>query len=73
MIQSIRDNDPVIFCEHKSLYGLKGDVPEGSYAIPFNEANVVREGGDVTVVAIGMMVHKATGSGNGVGQGGDPV
>ena len=59
MIQSIRDNDPVIFCEHKSLYGLKGEVPEGSYAIPFNEANVVREGGDVTVVAIGMMVHKA--------------
>ncbi|HXX82864.1 MAG TPA: alpha-ketoacid dehydrogenase subunit beta [Casimicrobiaceae bacterium] len=57
LIQSIRDNDPVIFCEHKLLYGLKGDVPEESYAIPFGEANVVREGKDVTIVTFGRMVH----------------
>ena len=44
LIQSIRDNDPVIFCEHKNLYGFEGEVPEASYAIPFGEANVVREG-----------------------------
>jgi len=59
LIQSIRDDDPVIFAEHKMLYDLTGDVPEESYAIPFGEANIVREGGDVTVVAIGRMVHTA--------------
>jgi pyruvate dehydrogenase E1 component beta subunit len=59
LIQSIRDNDPVIFFEHKLLYGLESDVPEESYAIPFGEANVVREGDDVTIVAIARMVHVA--------------
>src|SRR5256885_1181705 len=59
LIQSIRDDDPVIFCEHKLLYGLKGDVPEESYTVPFGEANVVREGKSVTVVAYGRMVHFA--------------
>ena len=60
LIQAIRDNDPVIFCEHKLLYGREGDVPEESYAIPFGEANVVREGDDVTIVTYGRMVHYAT-------------
>src|SRR5213082_1180937 len=59
LIQSIRDNDPVIFCEHKLLYGLEGDVPEESYIVPFGEASVVREGDDVTVVALARMVHFA--------------
>jgi len=59
LIQAIRDNDPVIFCEHKVLYTLEGDVPEESYTIPFGEANVVREGSDVTIVAFGRMVHQA--------------
>jgi pyruvate dehydrogenase E1 component beta subunit len=59
LIQSIRDNDPVIFLEHKVLYAMEGDVPEEPYAIPFGEAEVVREGDDVTVVAIGRMVHLA--------------
>jgi pyruvate dehydrogenase E1 component beta subunit len=59
LIQSIRDDDPVIFAEHKMLYDITGDVPEESYAIPFGEANIVREGGDVTIVAIGRMVHTA--------------
>src|SRR5262249_38738164 len=59
LIQSIRDNDPVIFCEHKLLYSLEGDVPEESYIVPFCEANVAREGDDVTVVALGRMVHLA--------------
>ena len=53
LIQSIRDDDPVIFCEHKAMYDVTGDVPEESYTIPFGEANVVREGDDVTIVAIG--------------------
>src|SRR6476469_5332805 len=56
LIQSIRDNDPVIFLEHKLLYTLECDVPEESYTIPFGEANVVRDGDDVTVVALGRMV-----------------
>ena len=59
LIQSIRDNDPVIFLEHKALYTIEGDVPEEAYAIPFAEANIVREGGDVTIVAPGRMVHLA--------------
>jgi acetoin:2,6-dichlorophenolindophenol oxidoreductase subunit beta len=59
MIQAIRDDDPVIFAEHKMLYDMAGDVPEESYAIPFGEANVLREGNDVTIVAIGRMVHMA--------------
>lgn len=59
LIQSIRDNDPVIFCEHKALYDSTGEVPEDSYTIPFGEANVVRDGEDVTIVAIGRMVSVA--------------
>ena len=59
LIQSIRDNDPVIFCEHKNLYGLETDVPVESYAIPFAEANIVRDGKDVTIVSYGLTVHRA--------------
>ena len=60
LTQAIRDNDPVIFCEHKVLYELEGDLPEEPYTIPFGEANFVREGDDVTLVAIGRMVHMAS-------------
>ena len=60
LIQSIRDNDPVVFCEHKNLYAHEVDVPEESYAIPFGEANIVREGSDATIVAYGLMVHRAS-------------
>jgi pyruvate dehydrogenase E1 component beta subunit len=60
LIQSIRDDDPVIFCEHKLLYDMTGDVPEESYTIPFGEANVVRDGDDATIVAVGRMVHMAS-------------
>src|SRR5205823_7286412 len=59
LIQAIRDDDPVIFFENKVLYAMEGDVPEESYAIPFGEASVVRDGDDVTVVAIGRMVGMA--------------
>jgi acetoin:2,6-dichlorophenolindophenol oxidoreductase subunit beta len=60
LIQAIRDNDPVIFFEHKALYGMKGEVPEEPYTIPFGKANIVREGKDITIVALGRMVHMAT-------------
>lgn len=56
LIQAIRDNDPVIFFEHKVLYTMEGEVPEESYTVPFGEAAVLREGDDVTVVALGRMV-----------------
>ncbi|HKT95343.1 MAG TPA: alpha-ketoacid dehydrogenase subunit beta [Paraburkholderia sp.] len=59
MIEAIRDNDPVIFCEHKLLYTMEGDVPEESYSIPFGEANIARDGDDVTIVTYGRMVHYA--------------
>jgi len=59
LIQSIRDNDPVIFFEHKALYTMEGEVPEESYTVPFGEANVLREGDDVTIVAFGRMVLQA--------------
>jgi pyruvate dehydrogenase E1 component beta subunit len=59
LTQAIRDDDPVIFCEHKALYDTTGEVPEEQYVIPFGEANVVRDGRDVTVVAIGRMVSVA--------------
>jgi len=59
LIQAIRDDDPVMFFEHKMLYDIEEDVPEGAYTIPFGEANVVREGKDVTIVALGRMVMLA--------------
>ena len=59
LVQSIRDNDPVIFLEHKNLYGFEGEVPEALYAIPFGEANVVRDGKGATIVSYGLMVHRA--------------
>jgi pyruvate dehydrogenase E1 component beta subunit len=59
LVQSIRDNDPVIFCEHKNLYGLEGEVPEALYAIPFGEASVVREGRSASIATYGLMVHRA--------------
>lgn len=64
LIQSIRDNDPVIFCEHKNLYAIEGEVPEGSYTIPFGEANIVREGKHCTIVTYGLMVHRSLDAAN---------
>lgn len=59
MIASIRDDDPVIFFENKVLYTMEGEVPEEPYEIPLGEAEYVREGDDVTIVAIGRMVSMA--------------
>ncbi|MFT8316933.1 MAG: alpha-ketoacid dehydrogenase subunit beta [Sporolactobacillus sp.] len=57
---SIRDNDPVIFFEHKRAYRLiKGDVPAGDYVLPIGKADVKRAGTDVTVITYGLMVHYA--------------
>ncbi len=56
MIQAIRDDDPVVFFEHKALYPRKGDVPEEPYTLPFGEASLVRSGEHATVVALARMV-----------------
>lgn len=59
LLEAIRDNDPVIFLEHKMLYNDTCDVPDGDYTIPFGEGVLVREGEHATVVATGQMVKLA--------------
>ena len=59
MAASIRDPDPVLFFEQKSLYGTKCDVPEGEHVVPLGQAAVAREGSDVTIVALAAMVPRA--------------
>ena len=56
---AIRDDDPVMFFEHKLLYPVEGEVPEEKYTIPLGVADIKREGKDVTIVATLYMVHKA--------------
>ncbi|WP_026975449.1 alpha-ketoacid dehydrogenase subunit beta [Alicyclobacillus contaminans] len=56
---AVDDDNPVIFYEHKLLYRTKCHVPESLYSIPLGQADVKREGKDVTVVATSIMVHKA--------------
>jgi len=56
---SIRDDNPVLFIEHKGLHSLKGNIPEEEYTIPLGQADVKREGSDVTVVATARMVFEA--------------
>ncbi|MEL7647317.1 MAG: alpha-ketoacid dehydrogenase subunit beta [Sedimentibacter sp.] len=56
---AIRDNDVVLFLEHKSMMGVKGEVPEGEYTIPLGQAQVVREGKDVTIIALQTQVYQA--------------
>jgi pyruvate dehydrogenase E1 component beta subunit len=59
LLAAIRDDDPVIFCEPKSLMFVSGPVPEGDYEVPLGKAAVVRAGGDVTIVGIGRTVQVA--------------
>jgi pyruvate dehydrogenase E1 component beta subunit len=59
LLAAIRDDDPVVFCEPKSLMFVSGPVPEGDYEIPLGRAAVVREGSDVTLVGVGKTVHVA--------------
>ena len=56
---SIRDNDPVIFMESELMYGDKGEVPEGEYIIPIGQADIKREGSDVTIVSFGKIMKVA--------------
>ena len=58
---AIRDDNPVLFFEHKLLLGISGEVPEEDYTVEFGRAQIVRPGKDVTVIAMQHMVHKALG------------
>jgi pyruvate dehydrogenase E1 component beta subunit len=59
LLAAIRDDDPVIFVEPKTCYGVQGEVPEGDYIVPLGQAKVQREGTDVSLVGIGKTVHTA--------------
>jgi acetoin:2,6-dichlorophenolindophenol oxidoreductase subunit beta len=62
MKAAIRTQNPVIFLEHKLLYGKKGEVPEGEYIVPIGKAEIKRPGNAVTVVASGLMLDRALGA-----------
>jgi len=55
LAHAIRDDDPVIFLEHKALYGTTGEVPDEDYTVPFGHARLARAGQDVTIVTLGLM------------------
>lgn len=57
---SLRQDNPVVFIEHVRLYKTKGKVPKDDYTVSFGQARVVREGSDVTVIALAAMVPEAT-------------
>lgn len=59
MISAIRDNNPVVYIEHKALYTMEGEVPEGDYTVPIGKASLAREGEDVSLISWGAMVGKA--------------
>lgn len=59
LISSIRDDNPVMYYEHKQLLGVSQDVPEGEYTIPLGKADIKKEGSDVTIVAWSWMVQKS--------------
>jgi len=59
MKAAIRDNDPVIFMEGELLYNVRGEVPEGEHVVPLGVADLKREGGDVSIITHGKMVHLA--------------
>ena len=59
MASAIRDNNPVLFIEHKQLLGVSGEVPEDEYLVPLGKASIMRQGTDVTIVAWSWMAQKA--------------
>ncbi|MBI5445399.1 MAG: alpha-ketoacid dehydrogenase subunit beta [Deltaproteobacteria bacterium] len=59
LTSAIRDDNPVVFLEHKLLYATQGEVPEGEYTVSLGKADVKREGRDVTVIATGAMIPRA--------------
>ena len=56
---AMKDDNPILFAEHSLLYGMRGEVPDDWYEIPFGQADIKREGSDVTIVAYSRMTHVA--------------
>jgi len=56
---AIRDNDPIVYMEHGSLYGIKGQIPEEDYTIPLGIGEIKREGKDISIITYSYMVHMA--------------
>lgn len=73
LIASIEDDNPILFLEHKALYGKKGEVPEGKYITPLRKARIARSGSDVTIVAEMWMVHKVLSAAEELAEGGISV
>ena len=59
LLSSIFDDNPVVFIEHRWLHNSEGEVPEGDYRVPLGEANIVRSGNDITLVAMSYMTAEA--------------
>ena len=59
MKAAIRDDNPVIFCDHKKLRGLDGQVPDSDYTVPIGQANVIHPGKDATIVTYSFLTHKS--------------
>lgn len=59
LIAAVRDDDPVLYLEHKALLGIKGDVPDGDYTVPLGKASIAREGKDVTIIAYQLMLYRS--------------
>ncbi len=62
MAAAVRDDDPVMFIEEKALYSTSGEVPDGEHVDELGTARIRRSGSDVTIVALGTMVHRALGA-----------
>src|SRR5438045_2663693 len=73
LTSAIYDDNPVIFFEHRTLYGIKEEVPEQIEPIPIGKARVHREGTDVTVIATGRLVHESLGAAKDAEADGIPV
>lgn len=70
LISAIEDDDPVIFIEHRRLYDMEEDVPEGIYRVPIGKASVIQEGRDITIVGVSQMVVESEKAGKALGQNG---
>jgi len=66
-------DDPVLFLEHKEILSFKGPVPDGEHFVPFGKARIVREGNQVTIVALAHMVHKVQQACDQIAQSSDPI
>ena len=64
LLSSMRDNNPIVFIENRMLYNMKGDCPEGEFIVPLGEANIMKEGGDITIISWSKMVHTSLAAAN---------